>query len=176
MILFPEDTKEQRYVTRQMEKFEPVLSEKVTEPGQIAGLTGQLGVGQGAFAIKVDVASGVSGFVQPGDYVDIYWTGAAGNNGENVTRLIENGIKVIAVDQNADDGLASKIRPSSWRPSLTKSARSRPAKALRSSKPRFPAPTKAGVRPRAAPYLVGPPFSFANGRGLLQVIHIRNSQ
>ena len=104
VILFPEDTKEQRYVTRQMEKFEPVLSEKVTEPGQIAGLTGQLGVGQGAFAIKVDVASGVSGFVQPGDYVDIYWTGAAGNNGENVTRLIENGIKVIAVDQNADDG------------------------------------------------------------------------
>lgn len=104
VVLFPEDSKEPRYVTRQMEKFEPVLAEKVTEPGQIAGLTGQLGAGQGAFAIKVDVASGVSGFVQPGDFVDIYWTGIAGNNGENMTRLIESGVKVIAVDQNADDG------------------------------------------------------------------------
>ncbi|MEI6097350.1 MAG: Flp pilus assembly protein CpaB [Alphaproteobacteria bacterium] len=101
--LFPKDTQEPRYVLRQMEKFEPVLAEKVTEPGQIAGLAGQLGVGQGAFAIKVDVASGVSGFVQPGDFVDVYWTGAVGDNGDNMTRLIESGVKVIAVDQSTDD-------------------------------------------------------------------------
>ena len=104
VVLFPEDTKEPRYVLRQMEKFEPVLAEKVTDPGQIAGLTGQLGAGQGAFAIKVDVASGVSGFVQPGDFVDVYWTGSVGSNGDNMTRLIESGVKVIAVDQNTDDG------------------------------------------------------------------------
>ena len=104
VALFPKDVKDPRYVLRQMEKFEPVLLEKVTEPGQIAGLTGQLGAGQGAFAIKVDVASGVSGFVQPGDFVDVYWTGSVGNSGENMTRLIETGVKVIAVDQNADDG------------------------------------------------------------------------
>jgi len=104
VALFSEDTKDPRYVLRQMEKFEPVLLEKVTEPGQIAGLTGQLGVGQGAFAIKVDVASGVSGFVQPGDFVDVYWTGSVGSNGDNMTRLIESGVKVIAVDQNAADG------------------------------------------------------------------------
>jgi len=104
VALFPEDTKDPRYVLRQMEKFEPVLLEKVTAPGQIAGLTGQLGTGQGAFAIKVDVASGVSGFVQPGDFVDVYWTGSVGNNGDNMTRLIESGVKVIAVDQNTDDG------------------------------------------------------------------------
>ena len=104
VALFPENTQEPRYVLRQMEKFEPVLLEKVTYPGQIAGLTGQLGAGQGAFAIKVDVASGVSGFVQPGDFVDIYWTGSVGSNGDNMTRLIETGVKVIAVDQNTDDG------------------------------------------------------------------------
>lgn len=104
VALFPEDTKEPRYVLRQMEKFEPVLAEKVTEPGTIAGLTGQLAKGQGAFAIKVDVASGVSGFVQPGDFVDVYWTGSVGANGNNMTRLIESGVKVIAVDQNATDG------------------------------------------------------------------------
>ena len=104
VALFPEDNKDPRYVLRQMEKFEPVLAEKVTDPGQIAGLTGQLGAGQGAFAIKVDVASGVSGFVQPGDFVDVYWTGSVGSNGDNMTRLIESGVKVIAVDQNANDG------------------------------------------------------------------------
>jgi pilus assembly protein CpaB len=107
VALFPEDTKDLRYVLRQMEKFEPILAEKVTEPGQMAGLTGQLGAGQGAFAIKVDVASGVSGFVQPGDFVDVYWTGAVGGNGDNMTRLIESGVKVIAVDQNATDGNAA---------------------------------------------------------------------
>ncbi|MEO8241255.1 MAG: Flp pilus assembly protein CpaB [bacterium] len=106
-VLFPENTNDLRYITRQMEKFEPILAEKVTEPGQTAGLTGQLAKGQGAFAIKVDVASGVSGFVQPGDHVDVYWTGAVGNNNDSMTRLIENGIKVIAVDQNADDGNGS---------------------------------------------------------------------
>ena len=104
IALFPADSTEPRYVVRQMEKFEPILAEKVTEPGQIAGLTGQLATGQGAFAIKVDVASGVSGFVQPGDFVDVYWTGAVGNNGDNMTRLIETAVKVIAVDQNATDG------------------------------------------------------------------------
>ena len=102
--LFPEGSNEPRFVLRQMEKFEPILVEKVTEPGQTAGLAGQLAKGQGAFAIKVDVASGVSGFLQPGDHVDVYWTGAVGENNENMTRLIETGVKVIAVDQKSDDG------------------------------------------------------------------------
>lgn len=107
--LFPEGEEEPRFVMRQMEKFEPILAEKVTEPGQSAGLTGQLGKGQGAFAIKVDVTSGVSGFVQPGDHVDVYWTGSAADSGESMTRLIETGIKVIAVDQKADDASGAAI-------------------------------------------------------------------
>ena len=106
--LFPDDGKKPRYITRQMEKFEPVLGEKVTEPGQAAGLTGSLAKGQRAFAIEVDVASGVSGFVQPGDRVDIYWTGsisnASTNSSNDTTKLIESGVKIIAVDQTAAGG------------------------------------------------------------------------
>jgi pilus assembly protein CpaB len=106
--LFPNDGKEPRYVLRQMEKFDPILAVKVTEPGQPAGLTGQLAKGMRAFAIKVDVASGVSGFVQPGDRVDVYWTGTGptSNVGETaeVTRLIESAVQIIAVDQTSNNG------------------------------------------------------------------------
>lgn len=100
--LFPEEGKEPRFVLRQMEMFEPLLASKVTEPGQPAGLGGQLAKGMRAFAIKVDVDSGVSGFLQPGDNVDVYWTGlTTGVEGE-LTRLIENTVKIVAVDQVAN--------------------------------------------------------------------------
>ncbi|MFN7222789.1 MAG: Flp pilus assembly protein CpaB [Paracoccaceae bacterium] len=99
--LFPATTKESRFVLRQMEKFEPILTSKVTDPGQSAGLTGQIAKGMRAFAIKVDVASGVSGFVQPGDRVDVYWTGNVDGMGSELTRLIESSTRIIAVDQQA---------------------------------------------------------------------------
>lgn len=105
-VLFPQDAKGPRYIMRSIEPFEPVLASRVTEPGQPAGLTAKLGKGMRAFAIKVDVASGVSGFVQPDDYIDVYWTGSySGSEGE-VTRLIENSIQIIAVDNAFGEGQA----------------------------------------------------------------------
>jgi len=107
--LFP-DGAPPRLVLRPMEQFEPLLTVKVTEPGEDAGITTRLAKGMRAFAIKVDVASGVSGFLRPGDAVDVYWTGqVAGVEGE-VTRLIESTIRIVAVDQTAtDDGSAPTI-------------------------------------------------------------------
>ena len=105
-VLFPEGAKP-RIVLRQMEQYEPVLAAKVTEPGEDAGITNRLTKGMRAFAISVDVSSGVSGFLRPDDTVDVYWTGSvAGTDGE-MTRLIETGIKLVAVDQTANnDGSA----------------------------------------------------------------------
>lgn len=100
-LLFPPGTNTERYVLRTVEKFEPVLAVKITNPGEPPGLTGQLGKGMRAFAIKVDAVSGVSGWVQPGDYVDVTWTGTANGMGGEFTRLIESSTKVIAVDQQA---------------------------------------------------------------------------
>ena len=108
-VLFPEDGKDPRYVVRQMEMFEPVLASKVTEPGQPAGLTGQLAKGMRAFAIKVDVDSGVSGFLQPGDNVDVYWTGQTTGVEGDLTRLIENSVKIVAVDQVANGERAAAV-------------------------------------------------------------------
>ncbi len=104
--LFP-DTGEERYVLRTIEKGEAVLASKVTDPGQDAGIISRLGRGMRAFAIKVDVTSGVSGFLRPGDRVDVYWTGRVGSYGNggrgstDVTKLIETGVRLIAVDQSA---------------------------------------------------------------------------
>ncbi len=106
--LFPSGETIFRQVVRQMEPNEPILAIKVTAPGEAAGLTSSLSAGMRAFAINVDVASGVSGFLRPGDRVDVYWTGQAGNsNGLDVTQLIESGVKLVAVDQTTDDSQAA---------------------------------------------------------------------
>ncbi len=98
-VLFPPNEERPRYVLRPMETHEPILAVKVTEPGQPAGLTGALDDGKRAFAISVDASSGVSGFVYPGNYVDVYWTGNDGTR--EITRLIESSVNVIAIDQTA---------------------------------------------------------------------------
>ena len=103
--LFPGNTDKPRIVLRAMEKDEAILAVKVTEPGEDAGLTSRLAKGMRAFTIKVDVASGVSGFLRPGDRVDVYWTGSVrgaveGASGE-ITRLIESAMELVAVDQTA---------------------------------------------------------------------------
>lgn len=108
--LFPENETRPRYILRAMEPNEAIMAVKVTKPGEDAGLTSRLERGMRAFAIKVDVASGVSGFLRPGDRVDVYWTGRIENEdygarGE-VTKLIETGIKLIAIDQMSDGDLS----------------------------------------------------------------------
>ncbi|TMV07713.1 Flp pilus assembly protein CpaB [Ruegeria sediminis] len=107
--LFPQDKEDNRFILRAMEKDEAIMAVKVTLPGEPAGLTSQLERGMRAFAIRVDVASGVSGFLRPGDLVDVYWTGGIGDAIEGargeITRLIESNIELIAVDQIAGSDL-----------------------------------------------------------------------
>jgi len=98
-ILGPEGAKP-RAITRLVEPGEGVLTTKVTNFGQDAGVSSRLSKGMRAFTIRVDVASGVSGFLQPGDSVDILWSGR--DNGGTITRLILENIRLIAIDQTAD--------------------------------------------------------------------------
>jgi len=116
--LFPEGESKSRRVLRSIERNEAILAIKVTEPGEEAGITSQLERGMRAFAIKVDVSSGVSGFLRPGDRVDIYWTGEAGKaaglelegRGANgVTKLIETNVQLIAVDQVANTDMTEAV-------------------------------------------------------------------
>lgn len=113
--LFPEGEDEPRTVLRAMEPFEAIMDVKVTGPGEDAGITSKLPRGMRAFALKVDVASGVSGFLRPGDRVDIYWTGQVNVAGADsdvrngVTKLIETAVPLIAVDQLANNDTAEAI-------------------------------------------------------------------
>ncbi|PIE07109.1 MAG: Flp pilus assembly protein CpaB [Rhodobacterales bacterium] len=104
--LFPAGEKRFRTALRTMEKDEAVLAVKVTEPGHDAGVSSRLGAGMRAFAINVDATSGVSGFLAPGDRVDVYWTGRTDDgmegNSREVTKLIQANVKIIAIDQRAD--------------------------------------------------------------------------
>jgi len=107
--LFPGTANSERYILRAMEKDEAIMVVKITKPGETAGLTSQLEKGKRAFAISVDVASGVSGFLRPGDIVDVYWTGSVSgivaDAGGEITRLIQTSIPLIAVDQIAGSDL-----------------------------------------------------------------------
>lgn len=106
--LFPKGPLVMRTVIRTMEENEAILAVKVTGPGEDAGVSSRLGKGMRAFALRVDVASGVSGFLRPGDHVDVYWTGKAfsaddeGRGGE-LTQLIQASVKLLAIDQIADE-------------------------------------------------------------------------
>jgi len=95
-----------RYVKRVLEAGEPLMAIKVTDFGEDIGINTLLEPGMRAFAIRVDVASGVSGFLQPGDEVDIYWTGRSAE--QTVTRLIIEKVKVIAIDQQSSQ---ENLRP-----------------------------------------------------------------
>ncbi len=104
-LLFPEEGKKTRFVLRQMEMFEPILTMKVTEPGQQAGLTGSIEKGMRAFAIQVEAAD----FLQTGDHVDVYWTGGVSGVEGEMTRLIESAMKIIAVDRNEQNAMSDGV-------------------------------------------------------------------
>ena len=104
--LFPNGPDVPRVVLRQMDLNEPVLMSKVTGPGEDAGITTRLSIGMRAFTIGVDLASGMSG-VRPGNRVDVYWTGSSGTQEgatQEITQLIQSGVRLIAVDQSGDPG------------------------------------------------------------------------
>jgi pilus assembly protein CpaB len=103
--MFPSGQDRLRAALRSMEKDEAIMAMKVTGPGEDAGVASRLSRGMRAFAIRVDVASGVSGLLRPGDKVDIYWSGRV--NDSDFTKLIESGVRLIAIDQSADEDRTS---------------------------------------------------------------------
>jgi pilus assembly protein CpaB len=95
-----------RYAMSAIEIDEPILSAKITGPGQRATLSAALTEGMKAVSIRVNDVLGVAGFVLPGDRVDILLTRAFRNErdaDESYVDVLLQGVKVLAIDQTADD-------------------------------------------------------------------------
>ncbi len=103
------DGEQPRVAIRAMDQFEAIRATNVSAPGGDAGLTSRLKKGERAFAIKVDVASGVSGFLRPGDRVDVYWTGRLPGRDGEFTKLIQTGVRLIAIDQTVSESNEATI-------------------------------------------------------------------
>jgi pilus assembly protein CpaB len=64
-----------RFVLSALDRNEPVLRSKITEPGQRASLSTLLEPGKRAVTVRVDDVRGVAGFILPGDFVDVVLIG-----------------------------------------------------------------------------------------------------
>jgi len=91
-----------RIVLAPVEVNEPVLSVKVTGPGQRATLSALVGEGMKAVSVRVNDVEGVGGFVLPGDRVDVVLTRQL-DKGNATTEVVLQNARVLAVDQSADD-------------------------------------------------------------------------
>jgi pilus assembly protein CpaB len=91
-----------RVVLAAIEVNEPILSVKITGPGQRATLSAVLHDGMKAVTIRVSDVEGVAGFVLPGDRVDIALTRLDGKGGATTDVVLQNAT-VLAIDQVADD-------------------------------------------------------------------------
>lgn len=93
-----------RFVLSSMEKGEPVLTAKITNPGQRAKLSTAISPGMKAVSIAVNDVLGVAGFVLPGDRVDVMLTRSVGNDRSDAfVDVLLQGVRVVAIDQTADD-------------------------------------------------------------------------
>ena len=92
-----------RVVLTAMVRGEPVLGDKISGFGARPIMSSMVANGMRAISIHIDDVSGVSGFILPGDHVDIMLTHHVGTGAENlVTDVILQDIKVLGIDQLSD--------------------------------------------------------------------------
>jgi pilus assembly protein CpaB len=94
-----------RIVLTAIEPNEPVLSLKITGPGQRATLSALVKPGMKAVTIRVNDVEGVGGFVLHGDRVDVVLTRQI-EKGSAATEVVLQNTRVLAVDQSADERAA----------------------------------------------------------------------
>jgi pilus assembly protein CpaB len=87
-----------------IEPNEPVLSSKITGPGQRATLSAMLRDGLKAATVRVNDIDGVGGFVLPGDHVDVTLTRQVDKTNASSEVVLQN-VRVLAIDQLADERL-----------------------------------------------------------------------
>jgi pilus assembly protein CpaB len=95
-----------RVVLSAIEINEPVLSVKITGPGQRATLSALVQPGMKAVTIRVNDVDGVGGFVLPGDRVNVALTRQVDKENASTQVVLQN-VRVLAIDQVADERVAN---------------------------------------------------------------------
>src|SRR5687767_3434971 len=93
-----------RVALRPMLVNEPILANKVSGEGQGASIALLLPDGKRAAAVRINDVSGVAGFVQPNDSVDVLITRqitSSSDTAQQLTDVLLQNVRVIAIDQDA---------------------------------------------------------------------------
>jgi pilus assembly protein CpaB len=92
---------QKRFALLAMSVNEPILASKISAPGAGASIAALLPDGMRAATVRIDDVSGVAGFVQPNDSVDVLITRTLSDSPTQVTDVLLQNIRVIAIDQEA---------------------------------------------------------------------------
>ena len=86
-----------------MSRNEIILSGKISGPGSRGSMSSLISDGMRGVSVRVDDVAGVSGFVLPGDYVDVIYTRdktTRRNGNELISDILLENIRVLGIDQN----------------------------------------------------------------------------
>jgi pilus assembly protein CpaB len=98
-----------RVVQVPVSKGEPLLVLKLAPEGTAAGLGGLLDPNKLAVTVRTDDVSGVAGFINPGNRVDILvQMTAPGSGGEHFSKIILQNIKVLSKGQSTEQTVDNK--------------------------------------------------------------------
>lgn len=88
---------------------EPVLENKLAPKGVIPGLTALLPQEKRAMTVKVDEASGVAGFLNPDNRVDVVVTVDKGDfNKDPISKVVLQNLRVLGTGQRIEKSLGEK--------------------------------------------------------------------
>jgi pilus assembly protein CpaB len=84
-----------------------IVGDSFVKPAEVGGFSATVPKGHEAITISVDASHGVAGFIQPGDRVNVLWSGpvsdlnggVASADANPVTAFLVPGVKVLAVGQ-----------------------------------------------------------------------------
>jgi pilus assembly protein CpaB len=86
---------------------EPILAGKISGIGEGASIAALLPDGMRAASVRINDVSGVAGFVQPNDSVDVLITRTPAGAPAEVTDVLLQNVRVIAIDQQAKNAEGS---------------------------------------------------------------------
>lgn len=89
-----------------------IREERLADPEAGVGLNAIIPRGMRAVALDIDNASSVSGFLNPGNYVDVLVTLPSGADGELDTLTLLQAVTVLAVDDRMGSGMLPVAMPS----------------------------------------------------------------